>query len=914
MTTILKNKTYSFLLALFLISKIALSTHVVGGEIYYDYLGGNNYKIHMKVYRDCLNGVPPFDDPAFFTVFGAGGNVVTTLQVSVTSTITVPPTNNSPCAPSEEGNACVEEAIYETIINLPPISGGYYIAYQRCCRNHTILNVVDPGNVGATYWEHIPGPEDAVINSSPRFVKRPPIYICAGTPIAFDHSAIDPDGDSLVYTLCTPFNGLGPPCPVIDANNSNCPFPLANTPPPYVSVPFAAPFSASYPMSSSPAININPVTGFLDGVPDMQGQWVVGVCVDEYRNGVLIATHHRDFQFNVIACPFVVAADIVSQTTTNNGAGTGFCNGFTISYHNNSFNGSTYFWDFGDPNSTTDTSTAYNPTYTFPSQGTYTVTLYVNPNSPCGDTTTEVFEIHPLLSPDFIEPQGQCLTGNDYDFVGGGLFQGNGTFNWNFGSGASPQTASTLNVNDVTYSTYGVKTVTFTVNENGCTASSTSTIEVYQNPQASIAPFNANGCSPQSVSFQNLSTAGTGMTFIWNFSDGTSSTAVNPFHTFVQPGVYSVSLTVMTNQKCIDTNIVSAINSITVNPTPSAAFTATTSGFCLDNNNGNFACSPNFQGSTGVLNWNFSSNATPQSATTPIVNNVVFNNAGTYTVSLVANEFGCKDSTTQVFVLYENPVALVDTYNVAGCDPQSISFTSISTAASGMGYLWSFSDGFTSTEQNPTHTFSPPGIYTFTFSVHTAQNCVDTSNFYSVHSITVSPSPVANFTATPIITSIFDPDINFSSFASSDANTWYYDFADGSGSNLSNPMHTYSTWGDYLVTQTVVNSFGCPNTASVLVKILPEFRFWVPNAFTPGNHDFTNDVFKPVVIGVEEYTFTIFNRWGELIYSTDDTDAGWDGTYKGKASPLDVYVWKCDFKNVVSKSREYHIGHVTLVR
>jgi gliding motility-associated-like protein len=100
----------------------------------------------------------------------------------------------------------------------------------------------------------------------------------------------------------------------------------------------------------------------------------------------------------------------------------------------------------------------------------------------------------------------------------------------------------------------------------------------------------------------------------------------------------------------------------------------------------------------------------------------------------------------------------------------------------------------------------------------------------------------------------------------------------------------------------------------ILVKVLPEFRFWIPNAFTPGNKDGLNDVFKPIAIGVEDYTFLIFNRWGEQIYKTNDPESGWNGTYKGKPCTDDVYIWKCEFKNIVSQENESHVGHVTLVR
>lgn len=916
-----------------LIFKLAEATHIVGGEIYYDNLGGGNYKLHMKVYRDCLNGVPPFDGfpdgngniiPAYFTVFDASNNVVLFSSFTALSFITVPPTNNSPCAPTTAGNACVEEALYEAYVTLPPLAGGYYITYQRCCRNGTILNLINPGGVGATYWEHIPGPEAVILNNSPRFTKRPPIYICAGIPIAFDHSATDPDGDSLVYNLCNPFDGLDACCPTLNSpvsgssfcNNPPTSCPTENTPPPYLSVPFIAPYTSSYPMSSSPAININPNTGFLDGVPDITGQWVVGVCVSEYRNGQLIGVHHRDFQFNVINCPFVVSADILSQTTTNNGQGTGFCNGFTISYSNNSFNGSTYHWDFGDPNTLADTSDLYNPAYTFPAVGDYTVVLIVNPDSPCGDTATEIFHVHPLLSPDFITPNAQCMNGNSFDFNGAGLFQGNGSFIWNFGANASPQTATTLSVTNVAFNAPGAYPVGFTINENGCSASSTKTIEVYQNPNASIGSFSTLGCDPLIVNFNNTSTAGTPIDFVWKFSDGTTSNAQNPLHVFSPGGIYSFSMSVITTQKCIDTSKVTSVNSITVTPTPVADFTYTSSsGLCFDSNNFSFTSTSIFQGSTGTLSWGFGASANTQTASSQFVPNISYNATGLYPVALVANENGCIDTVTKIIELYENPVASFDPIIGLGCDPMKINFLNTSSAASNMSYLWAFSDGTTSTEENPTHVFNPAGIYTYSLTVTTNGKCIDTTRVFSVSSITVNPSPIANFTATPQVTTIFDADILFFN-TSLDNNivSWSYNFGDGISSADVNPMHTYLTWGDYNVTQTITNEFACTTSTNLVVRVLPEFRFWIPNAFTPGNKDNLNDVFKPIVFGVINYTFMIFDRWGELIYTTTDTDSGWNGTYKNKPCTDDVYVWKCEFKNIVSHQFESHVGHVTLVR
>ena len=897
-----------------LTAKFADATHIVGGEIYYDNLGGNNYKIHMKVYRDCINGVPPFDDPAFFTIFDAAGNIIRTLNVALTSSLTVPPSNNSPCAPASNGVACVEEAIYETTINLPPLTGGYYIVYQRCCRNGTILNLVNPGNVGATYWEHIPGPEVVTTNSSPRFTYRPPIYICANTPISFNHIATDADGDSLVYNLCTPFDGLSTACPVINSSNTSCP--TANTPPPYVSVPFISPYSSSYPMASNPAVNINLSTGFLNGNPTILGQWVVGVCVSEYRNGVLIGTHHRDFQFNVINCPFVVHAGITSQTTSNNGSGTGYCNGYTISYSNNSSgNFSTFHWDFGDLSTLADTSDVFNPTYTFQTPGDYTVTLIANPGSPCADTTHDVFHIHPLLAPSFLHPTNQCLNGNNYNFVASGSYQGNGTVSWDFGNSVVPTTANTVSVSNVHYTTPGIKTVSLTVAENGCSATVTQTLEVAQNPVATIGNYITSGCAPLTFSIQNQSTTGPYITYSWAFSNGIISHSITPTITFTNPGVYTFTLSAVSNQVCIDSTKMISVSSITAVPIPVAQFNVTPKSIqCFNGHSFNFNNTSSTFGSPQVYNWNFGTNATPAIASTFNVSNVIYSSAGIYPVTLTVTESGCTNTTSLTVTLYPNPVALIGTYPLTGCNPQTINLTSVSTSALPLTYLWSFSDGTTSSLANPTHVFTPVGIYSFSLTISTNSLCMATSSIQSVNSITVNPSPVAGFTATPMITSIFDPDIVFLNLASEDVVSWNYNFGDGNNSSNSNPFHSYLNYGNYEVIQTVSNSFGCPNTATLIIKILPEFRFWIPNAFTPGRKDGLNDVFKPVIFGVEEYEFMIFDRWGEQIYLTNDIDEGWDGSYKGRDCQSDVYVWKCNFRNLVSKQTENHVGHVTLLR
>ncbi|MEM7041085.1 MAG: hypothetical protein AAF570_29240, partial [Bacteroidota bacterium] len=206
---------------------------------------------------------------------------------------------------------CVEEAIYEATILLPPQAGGYDIAWARCCRNYQIDNLSAPSCAGATFLAHVPGPAEATCNSMPVFNQTPSIFLCAGQPYFFDHSATDPDGDSLVYEISNPYTGFdltglgagnnsgqcgfGLPAPVVDQFN-----PMG--PPPYANVVFATGYSYQNPFGPGGYININPNTGYLEAFPAAIGVYVLAISVKEYRNGILLSENKRDFQFHVITC------------------------------------------------------------------------------------------------------------------------------------------------------------------------------------------------------------------------------------------------------------------------------------------------------------------------------------------------------------------------------------------------------------------------------------------------------------------------------------------------------------------------------------------------------------------------------------------------------------------------------------
>lgn len=620
------KKQCTILCFLLLISFKNFATHIVGGEIYYDCLGSNNYRITLKVYRDCFTGLAPYDNPASIFIFNNSGTFIDSVEIPFPGSVTLPVTINNPCF-TPPTDICVEEAVYQTIVNLPSIPGGYNITYQRCCRNNTILNLINPGDVGSTYMAHIPDASLAPCNSSPRYNNFPPIFLCNGVPLNFDHSATDPDGDSLYYEFCDPYSGLEPSCPILgSAAASGCA--VLASPPPYTFVPWLSPYSATFPMSSLPALAVNSFTGLMTGTPNMLGQWVVGVCVSEYRAGVLIDINKRDFQFNVVDCPGLPVASIPLQTF--------FCFGYNVDFTQSSINAFTYHWDFGDPTTVLDTSNIIAPTWIYPDSGIYTVTLIINPGSLCADTNSNTFYIYPLLEPHFTPPLGECDYNNSFDFTAGGDFMGNGTFVWNFGIHAMPNNITAQNPNGIVFDSAGIYPVTLTINENGCTESYTANVEIYPKPIANYGLESSVACDLQPVHFIDSSQATGTVTYLWNLGDGAISTLENPYHTYGSIGIYSSNLIISDVNGCKDTAALDA--PLSVYPSPLAGFSVTPNDTSIFYPNVNMT-DQSFGGVGCGVYWGdgiYYSNCDSMHT---------YSLPGTYTVmQVVVNVNGCKDT------------------------------------------------------------------------------------------------------------------------------------------------------------------------------------------------------------------------------------------------------------------------------
>ncbi len=353
----------------------ATATHIVGGEIFYSRQGKDTFHITLRLLIDCVNGNPSAisaDSIAYIGFFNA-----TTFDFIDVDTIY----RNSPKRVEElhyncvtfTSNACVDEYLYRFTKVLHPGDSGIIISYQRCCRNHTISNIIEPGTVGSTYWTRIPPDTLASVNSSPAFRKLPPNFLCTNAPLIFDHSATDSDGDSLVYSLILPNNGA----------NSFSPQPKVQSKPPYPDIVLLPGYSVSNFMNNQIPMKIDPKTGELRIFPDKTGQFVVGIRVDEYRDGKKIGEIHRDYQFNVQECVFDVQAYFTNPARS--------CLD-SVSFVNQSSTNATYHWDFGDTLSMKDTANTYHVSYQFREPGNYLITLIVN-KTECADTFYNYVEV-----------------------------------------------------------------------------------------------------------------------------------------------------------------------------------------------------------------------------------------------------------------------------------------------------------------------------------------------------------------------------------------------------------------------------------------------------------------------------------------------------------------------------------------
>jgi gliding motility-associated-like protein len=383
-----------------------------------------------------------------------------------------------------------------------------------------------------------------------------------------------------VYEFCAPLIGGGP----LGVDNPNqtdwcegiTPDPR-NCPPPYADVIFVAPtYSPASPLGVTSAFAINPTTGIITGTPRLVGQFVVGVCVKEYRNGELLSILRRDFQFNVVNCLATVTAEIAADAVVN---GKEFvlnsCGINTITFDNESQveqNIKNYHWIF-DINGTPQESFVRDATITFPGVGTYTGTMIVNEGEQCGDTAFISVNIFPSIEADFEFDYDTCIGGPvSFRDMSTTMAQSITAWDWRFGDS---EESDVRNPNHL-YQEPGLHPVTLiSTDNNNCKDTAKYNVNYFPVPPLILVkPSKYTACVPEQIRFTNLSVPVDETYDIhWDFGDGGTGDAISPTHIFENEGVFTVKVQITSPIGCYTEETFT--NLITMESSPVANFTYT---------------------------------------------------------------------------------------------------------------------------------------------------------------------------------------------------------------------------------------------------------------------------------------------------------------------------------------------------
>ncbi|MEX2483389.1 MAG: PKD domain-containing protein [Brumimicrobium sp.] len=428
----------------------------------------------------------------------------------------------------------------------------------------------------------------------------------------------------------------------------------------------------------------------------------------------------------------------------------------------------------------------------------------------------------------------------------------------------------------------------FIVTLNGCTTVDNSSINLTDPNSPTVnAGTDQELCEGEDITLTADNPDGANISWNNGINDGV------PFNQVVGTTNYTVTADLA---GCISTDQVS----VTVHPNP-------------DVNAGNdiLIC----EGETVTLTGSGADNYTWDNGITN-GNSFSPNSTQTYTVTGTTNE-GC-EGTDQVDVTVEPlPIVSFEADNNNGCVPVTVTFTNTSDNP-GTDCTWNFGDGSTATGcDEVTHTFNNEGCFDVSLEVTSGNGCTSSTTVNDY--VCVSGYPNAAFTYSPDEVTTINTEVDFEN-GSSGAVTYEWEFGDGNSSSDINPTNTYPDVRDTFEVQLIAtNEDGCSDTAYTVINILEDLIFYVPNTFTPDNDDF-NESFKPIFTsGFDPYNYTllIFNRWGEVIFESNDANVGWDGTYGVSSNTVvkeGTYVWKIIFKTNKNDERKEEIGHVNLLK
>lgn len=734
----------------------------MGADLTYRCLGGYSYEITLSFYRDCA-GIDA-DDSAYVNItsscFGSDSIFLQRIPGTGQEISPICPYDTTTCNGGRFTG--IQEYVYRGIVTLSGPCADWTFNYNLCCRNLAITNIDNPGQTYMYIYATLNN-TTGICNNSPTFSNKPVPFACLGQQFCFNHGAYDVDGDSLVYSLITPYDSPGLP------------------------ISYLPQFSATNPLSSSPAMTFNTMTGDICMTPTALEVTVMAVLVQEYRNGVLIGSVERDIQLTVLNCnnqlPTLTGINGTSNFSETICAGSQSC--FTIYSSDADVSQHTYVrWDNSIPAGTftvlpgsrENATFCWTPTVADISANPYCFTVTVNDDN-CPYIGSQVYSFCITVKGITVDAGPDKSVGcNSYQTLTASASGGSGLYTYQWNNGATDSSI-----------TSGPGIYIVTASDGSCTNKDTVLIIAGTGvPTVDFSPYNS--CLGTSVQFTDL-TAIVGDTIAdwhWDFGDGNTSTVQNPAYNYASIGMYTVLLVVHSGGGCVDT----LVRMIRIsNDQPTALFSSNNVCIGTPINFTDQSVTP-----VAVTNWiwNFGD------AAASMIQNPThqYITAGNYPVLFtITNSSGCTDSVTQTVIVHPLPVANAGT-DRAICAGHSTTLT----ATGGVSYSW-----FPGVVISSTLTVTPPSTQSYIVTVTDANDC----SVKDTVTITVNPNPVAD-AGTPQIICAGSTVTLTSSVAS--RYVWNPG-GDTTRQIVVNPLSTTN----YIVT--VSNIFGCTDADQVLVTV-----------------------------------------------------------------------------------------------
>ncbi|HVS98040.1 MAG TPA: PKD domain-containing protein, partial [Puia sp.] len=430
----------------------------------------------------------------------------------------------------------------------------------------------------------------------------------------------------------------------------------------------------------------------------------------------------------------------------------------------------------------------------------------------------------------------------------------------------------------------------------------------------------SSGCVPLDVLF--IDNTHNAKSYIWNFGDGSPDTATTSYvvsHTYPNPGIYTVMMVAIDSNTC---NVADTAYRHVIARTDRAqvdfSFTKDPGAPCtsLDYDFTNTSVPPPGKPfGANSFTWDFGDNTGQvKDGAGPL--NHSFAAPGTYVINLILNDTSyCNFPDTAIHALRVSPLAKAQFITPAtGCAPYSAVFNN--TSLGGVTFAWDFGDPASgalnaSTDVNPVHLYQNPGAYTVTLHEQDPSTCNVVSDTSFTISVSVKPSAAFAYAPSPPVANV--PIVFTNGSEGGVSYKWLFGDGDSTVTNsMDTVKHLYNSTDTFPACLLTTNQYGCIDTACQPVAALINPLLDVPNAFTPGRFG-ANSVLKVMGFGILRMDFRIYNRWGKLVFESDNPNVGWDGNYLGTPQPMDVYAYtlEAEFSNGVHITKK---GDITLVR